>query len=57
MSAEKPADENVHLIVVQDEEVIVEHHPEDWIASRSSGARVHRLPQFFTRYVLNDSLS
>ena len=32
MSAEKPADDNVHLIVAEDQEVIVEHHPEDWIA-------------------------
>src|SRR5204863_4224469 len=25
-------DDNVHLIVAEDEEVVIEHHPEDWIA-------------------------
>ena len=47
-----------HLIVVHDEEVIIEHHPEDWIAFVLfwSLALIVFL-QFFTRYVLNDSLS
>ena len=52
-----PSDD-VHLIVAKDEEVIIEHHPEDWIAFAlfwSLGFIVFL--QFFTRYVLNDSLS
>ena len=59
MSEEKPApDENVHLIVAEDAEVVVEHHPEDWLAFAIfwSLAFIVFL-QFFTRYVLNDSLS
>src|ERR1041384_6167480 len=58
MSTDKPADENVHLIVAEDQEVIVEHHPEDWIAFAIfwSLAFIVFL-QFFTRYVLNDSLA
>jgi TRAP-type C4-dicarboxylate transport system permease small subunit len=54
----KLPDENVHLIVAQDEEVVIEHHPEDWIAFAIfwSLAFIVFL-QFFTRYVLNDSLS
>jgi hypothetical protein len=42
----------------QDEEVVIEHHPEDWIAFAIfwSLAFIVFL-QFFTRYVLNDSLS
>src|SRR6266704_590342 len=52
-----PSDD-VHLIVAKDEEVIIEHHPEDWIAFALfwSLAFIVFL-QFFTRYVLNDSLS
>ena len=47
-----------HLIVVEDEEIVVEHHPEDWIAFVIfwSLAFIVFL-QFFTRYVLNDSLA
>jgi TRAP-type C4-dicarboxylate transport system permease small subunit len=57
MSTEKP-DENVHLIVAQDEEVIIEHHPEDWIAFAIFWALAFIVfLQFFTRYVLNDSLA
>lgn len=54
----KPPEENVHLIVAEDAEVIVEHHPEDWIAFVVfwSLAFIVFL-QFFTRYVLNDSLA
>jgi len=46
------------LIVAKDEEIVVEHHPEDWIAIVLfwSLAFIVFL-QFFTRYVLNDSLS
>jgi|SRR5215213_399917 len=55
---DKLPDENVHLIVAKDEEIVIEHHPEDWIAFVIfwSLALIVFL-QFFTRYVLNDSLS
>lgn len=51
-------DENVHLIHVEDEDIAIEHHPEDWLAFAIfwSLAFIVFL-QFFTRYVLNDSLS
>src|SRR5438105_15940392 len=53
-----PPDDDVHLIVVQDEEVIIEHHPEDWIAFVLFWALAFIVfLQFFTRYILNDSLS
>src|SRR5215210_72022 len=47
-----------HLIHVEDEEIVIEHHPEDWLAFVLfwSLAFIVFL-QFFTRYVLNDSLS
>jgi len=47
-----------HLIHVEDEEIVIEHHPEDWIAFVLfwSLAFIVFL-QFFTRYVLNDSLA
>jgi TRAP-type C4-dicarboxylate transport system permease small subunit len=58
MSAKKPADDNVHLIVAEDQEVVVEHHPEDWIAFAIFwGLAFIVFLQFFTRYVLNDSLA
>jgi|SRR6185369_9342872 len=46
------------LIVVEDAEVVIEHHPEDWLAFVIfwSLAFIVFL-QFFTRYVLNDSLA
>ena len=55
----KPApDEDVHLIVAQDEEVVIEHHPEDWLAFTIFwGLAFIVFLQFFTRYVLNDSLA
>ena len=58
MSKTPAPDENVHLIVAEDQEVVIEHHPEDWIAFVIfwSLALIVFL-QFFTRYVLNDSLS
>lgn len=57
-AARKSKSKNVHLIVAKDEEVIIERHPEDWIAIVLfwSLAFIVFL-QFFTRYVLNDSLS
>jgi TRAP-type C4-dicarboxylate transport system permease small subunit len=58
MSAEKSPPGEEHLIHVEDEEVVIEHYPEDWIAFVIfwSLAFIVFL-QFFTRYVLNDSLS
>src|ERR1044071_2694090 len=46
------------LIHVEEEEIVIEHHPEDWIAFVLfwSLAAIVFL-QFFTRYVLNDSLA
>src|SRR3954466_11426021 len=56
-STAKPEDD-VHLIVVQDEEVVIEHHPEDWISFVLFWAlAIIVFLQFFTRYVMNDSLS
>src|SRR5947209_19120201 len=54
----KLPDDNVHLIVAKDEEVVIEHYAEDWLAFVIfwSLAFIVFL-QFFTRYVLNDSLS
>src|SRR6266436_1622914 len=50
--------DDVHLIVAQDEEVIIEHHPEDWIAFVLFWAlAIIVFLQFFTRYIMNDSLS
>ena len=57
MTDQKPPGEE-HLIHVEDEEVVIEHHPEDWIAFVIfwSLAFIVFL-QFFTRYILNDSLA
>src|SRR5438270_1676269 len=63
MSATSGADtpppvDDVHLIVAEDEEVIIEHHPEDWLAFALFWCLAFIVfLQFFTRYVLNDSLS
>src|SRR5215213_11829874 len=54
----KSPEENVHLIVAEDEEIVIEHHPEDWLAFVIFwGLAFIVFLQFFTRYVLNDSLS
>ena len=55
--AAEPA-ENVHLIVVEEEDVQIDHHVENWLAFVVfwSLASIVFL-QFFTRYVLNDSLA
>jgi TRAP-type C4-dicarboxylate transport system permease small subunit len=47
-----------HLIHVEDEAIVVEHHPEDWLAFVLfwSLAFIVFL-QFFSRYVLNDSFA
>ena len=50
--------DNVHLIVVEDEDVQIDHHVENWLSFFlfwGLGAIVFL--QFFTRYVLNDSLA
>src|SRR5512146_2969022 len=54
----KNAAGDVHLIVAKDAEVVIEHHPEDGLAFVLfwSLAFIVFL-QFFTRYVLNDSLA
>jgi TRAP-type C4-dicarboxylate transport system permease small subunit len=53
-----PPDDDVHLIVAEDEEVTIEHHPEDWIAFVLFWAlAIIVFLQFFTRYIMNDSLS
>jgi TRAP-type C4-dicarboxylate transport system permease small subunit len=50
--------DDVHLIVAKDEEVVIEHHPEDWLAFVLFWAlAIIVFLQFFTRYILNDSLS
>jgi TRAP-type C4-dicarboxylate transport system permease small subunit len=53
-----PPDDDIHLIVAQDEEVVIEHHPEDWIAFVLFWAlSLIVFLQFFTRYIMNDSLA
>ena len=47
-----------HLIHVEDVEVEIEHYPEDWLAFALFWALAFIVfLQFFTRYVLNDSLA
>lgn len=47
-----------HLIRVEEEEIKIEHHPEDWIAFILFWALAFIVfLQFFTRYILNDSLA
>jgi len=46
------------LIEVADEEIVIEHHVEDWLAFALFWALAGIVfLQFFTRYVLNDSLA
>jgi TRAP-type C4-dicarboxylate transport system permease small subunit len=53
-----PEGSSEHLIHVEDDEVQIEHHPEDWLAFGIFWALAGIVfLQFFTRYVLNDSLS
>src|SRR6266403_5770322 len=57
-STAKPDDNDVHLIVAEDEEVVIDHHPEDWIAFALFWAlAIIVFLQFFTRYIMNDSLA
>jgi len=49
---------NQHLIHVEEEEIEIEHHAEDWLAFGLFWALAFIVfLQFFTRYVLNDSLA
>jgi len=46
------------LIVAHDQEVVIEHYPEDWLAFVLFWALASIVfLQFYTRYVLNDSLA
>jgi len=58
MSEKKSPTGEQRLIEAKDAEVVIEHHPEDWLAFVIfwSLAFIVFL-QFFTRYVLNDSLA
>ena len=58
MRKRKAAEGEQRLIEAEDAEVVIEHHPEDWLAFVIfwSLAFIVFL-QFFTRYVLNDSLA
>jgi len=58
MKNELKPDDNVHLIVAEDADVVIEKHPEDWLAFVIFwGLAFIVFLQFFTRYILNDSLS
>jgi len=54
----KTPSKDVHLIVAEDADVVIERYPEDWLAFALfwSLAFIVFL-QFFTRYILNDSLA
>jgi TRAP-type C4-dicarboxylate transport system permease small subunit len=54
----EPETKSARLIEVEDAEVQIEHHPEDWLAFVVFWALAAIVfLQFFTRYVLNDSVS
>lgn len=62
MNADRPVpsetDEQKPLIAMDDEDIVIEYHFEDWLAFAvfwTLGIVV--FAQFFTRYVLNDSLA
>src|SRR6188768_3205635 len=58
MNKQAAPDGEKRLIEVEDAEVVIEHHPEDWIAFVLFWALAFIVfLQFFTRYVLNDSLA
>src|SRR6185312_8065734 len=57
-ASESTAAEPKRLIEVADETIVIEHHFEDWIAFAVFWAMAAIVfLQFFTRYVLNDSLA
>lgn len=56
MSGDDQSDK--HLIHVEEEEIVIEHHAEDWLAFVLFWALGFIVfLQFFTRYLLNDSLA
>jgi TRAP-type C4-dicarboxylate transport system permease small subunit len=56
--SQPPPSESEHLIVAHDEEVIIEHHPENWIAFVLFWALAFIVfLQFFSRYILNSSFA
>lgn len=56
--ARRPNVDGVHLIVAKDAEVKIEYYPEDWLAGILFwGLAFIVFLQFFTRYILNDSLA
>jgi TRAP-type C4-dicarboxylate transport system permease small subunit len=56
--AKSTAAEHKRLIEVEDEEIVIAHHFEDWLAFTLFWALAGIVfLQFFTRYVLNDSLA
>ncbi len=58
MTVSNPSPGGEPLIHVEEEEVVVEHHPEDWLAIAVFWVLAFIVfLQFFTRYVLNDSLA
>jgi TRAP-type C4-dicarboxylate transport system permease small subunit len=58
MSQQPDAPEAQHLIHVEEEEIVIEHYPEDWLAFVLFWALGFIVfLQFFTRYILNDSLA
>ncbi len=58
MTKRKPADGEKRLIEAEDAEVVIEHYPEDWLVFVIFWCLAFIVfLQFFTRYVLNDSLA
>lgn len=58
MPESKPPHAEQHLIHVEEEQIAIEHHPEDWLAFILFWALGFIVfLQFFTRYVLNNSLA
>lgn len=54
----RPEADSVHLIVAKDADVTIEYYPEDWFAGILFwGLAFIVFLQFFTRYILNDSLA
>lgn len=58
MSKKKTLEGEQRLIQAEDAEVVIEHYPEDWLAFVIFWALAFIVfLQFFTRYILNDSLA
>lgn len=58
MSNKKALEGEQRLIQAEDAEVVIEHYPEDWLAFVIFWALAFIVfLQFFTRYILNDSLA